>query len=407
MGLMSNLRMKEFKSNCYNGIYAGKSGVRLQNFATSRGKITYGLGSSFYSSFNKQRFEASPLLSGIIPIIQNAGIQSTSSVSKNIGAKLINTPGFAKQWFRSQTLPSHFINILDNLRVTCFSRKAKLIEIALRSPTFRAVYEKANATPGYDEDSKSGIWTVEMVSPEVARFGGQCWFVARKIEISSKLSDHRFLSVFLFELTNSIQIASFRKLDELMLAGVITPEEYAKRYESVQFKGALYHARIMPTIIDEIWGEDHKFNSEERRGLNCYSGLHSCMKRARFSFFRINANEPLINRAFKIDWVSSRLDNGNTPHTQAYVKYAISARKSIESDRKYIVYYKRAQEMGLETIERNIAFANENKRIQIEEHKQQQEQEQEQYFERMNKNIAPAAENIKSSSDSEMTKNAP
>lgn len=327
-GLMSNLRMEQFKSNLYSGVYIGKSGVQLQNSATCKQKLNNGLNNCFYSS-NKRRFEASPLLSGIIPIIQNSGTQITGGVSKSIGRDLLNPMSPMKKWVRLQALPSHFIGILDNLRITCFSTKAKWIEIALRSPTFKAIYERANATSPYSEESKSGIWTIEVVPPELSPFGAACDHVSRKIKISSKASEAEFLSWLLFELTNSIQTPIRKEIDQKMLAGSSNCEEYARAIEFFEFRGTLYHAYVMPKIVTEIYGIDNELNEETLRQLNRYRSSLEAIKNIQKQYPDAISDQQIEELAFQQDW-AHRLNNGENRHTENYRNGYISFREHVK-----------------------------------------------------------------------------
>lgn len=307
---MHNLQVQEFKSNLYNGAYAGKSGVH-SNFSTSDQKI-------------KQRFEASPLLNGIIPTTQKAGIESISSVLKSIETSLINRANCRKPWFRSETLPSSFISILDNLRITCFSRKAKLLEIALKSPTFKAIYEKANAAAPYSEKNKPSIWSVELVSQEVAEFGAMCCSDVRVIAIASGLSDHEFLSALLFELTNAIQTPKFRELDRKVLEDSITCEEFVRKTEWIEFKGTLLHARLMPQIITEIYGVNHKLSDEALFTLNEYQFNLRCVECIQKIY------NCTIKEAEKIHFKDICITHQNSPHFEACKNDYFSMKNDIE-----------------------------------------------------------------------------
>lgn len=340
---MLNLKKEEFKSNFYSSMYKGKSGIQIESFTSFSKKIEGALNNSCFS-FNRERFESS-FFCGFIPFIEKSGLNffkerkiATRPVDKAffnvlgcIWLRLKTTPTFIKQRAPLSMVPSHIIPILDNLKTIYFpknlSRKEKLLETALKSPTIKALYERANKTPSYNKQSESDVWTIEFVPPAYSLFDSECLLDKRQIKLNSKICDSAALSSFVFELINGINTPKFKELDKKTLSHSMTCNDYAKEVERIEFNTAVHHACVMKAMIKEVWGDENKLSSKDLKELNCFEGSLRYVKES--DFYMVD-NKKALDQAFEKHW-AIHLNSGAHPHTQVYIKECISCKESLEN----------------------------------------------------------------------------
>ncbi len=157
-------------------------------------------------------------------------------------------------------VPAGFRPFPAYLPVSASSRESTLRKKALSCAAIRKLYLQAITSS--DPHGQIGEIDIQFTLKTSSGFKAESVFHKHRIDILSNVSDDEELTVFVFELTNFVQIEKFydifQKFIERARSGedrLVLRNDFAYEYEKIEFNGTRMHHRVCMEVLDEMGPE--------------------------------------------------------------------------------------------------------------------------------------------------------